>query len=272
MRLHGLVWLLVAGCLGTAQAQEEAPFITTPDRVTLAMLEMAQVKPGEHVIDLGSGDGRIVITAARRFKATGLGVEIDPALVLRSRDNAQRAGVAPHVQFREQDLFLTDLAPADVITIYLLPQLNLQLRPRLLMLKPGTRIVSHDWDMGDWLPDQSLTLDVPEKAIGREKKSTVYLWRVPASVHGLWCGPGVSLAVTQRFSQLSGTLQRTGDAAPAMVFDARLNGVEGQVQTPHAGLLRVQGDTLLVRGLGSSGGAAMTATFTRAKAATCPGP
>ena len=188
-----------------AQQVDEVPFITTPDRVTLAMLALAGVGPRDHVIDLGSGDGRIVITAARRFGASGLGVEIDPMLVERSQANARAAGVAGRALFREQDLFATDLAPASVVTLYLLPEVNLQLRPRLLALAPGTRIVSHDWDMGDWRPDQTLTLDVPEKAIGREKRSQVHLWRVPARVAGLWCGPGgQALRLAQQFQQVQG--------------------------------------------------------------------
>ena len=186
MRLRILAFISAA-CLwaGPALAQDEVPFITTPDRVTLAMLTLAGVGPADHVIDLGSGDGRIVITAAKRFGATGVGVEIVPDLVQRSRASALTAGVADRVSFLEQDLFQTDLSRATVVTMYLLPEVNLQLRPRLLALKPGTRIVSHDWDMGDWPPDRSLTLDVPEKAIGREKRSTVYLWVVPARVPGL---------------------------------------------------------------------------------------
>lgn len=158
----------------------DVPFITTPDRVTLAMLELAGVGARDHVIDLGSGDGRIVITAARRFGATGLGVEIVPDLVERSRRAAEAAGVSDRVDFRVQDLFDpaldADLARASVITMYLLPEVNLRLRPRLQALKPGTRIVSHDWDMGDWTPDRTLVIDVPDKAVGREKLSRVHLW------------------------------------------------------------------------------------------------
>ncbi len=165
-----------------AQADLEVPFITTPDHVTLAMLDIAGVQAGDHLIDLGSGDGRIVITAARRFGATGLGVEIVPDLVERSRANALKAGVADRVEFRAQDLFDpaldADLARASVITMYLLPDVNLKLRPRLQALKKGTRIVSHDWDMGDWVPDRQLRLPVPDKAVGRDKSSTVYLWVV----------------------------------------------------------------------------------------------
>jgi SAM-dependent methyltransferase len=217
-----LALVLTAGWPGAGRAQDEVPFITTPDQVTLAMLQLAGVTSADFVLDLGSGDGRIVITAARRFGARGLGVEIDPGLVARSRDNARAAGVADRVAFREQDLFQTDLSAAQVVTLYLLPEVNLQLRPRLLALAPGTRIVSHDWDMGDWLPDRQATLDVPEKAIGRDKRSTVYLWLVPAPVQGLWCTPGASLAITQRFQAFSATLTAAGADAPLLVFDGRV--------------------------------------------------
>jgi SAM-dependent methyltransferase len=175
--LRALVLALFACC---ASAQDlDVPFIVTPDHVTRAMLELADVKPGDFVIDLGSGDGRIVIVAARHFGARGLGVEIVPDLVAQSRDNARRAGVADRVEFRVQDLFETDLAPATVVTMYLLPEVNLKLKPRLQALKPGTRIVSHDWDMGDWKPDRVITIDVPNKPYGLEKRSRLYLWTVP---------------------------------------------------------------------------------------------
>jgi SAM-dependent methyltransferase len=165
---------------GSAASQDlDVPFVVTPDHVTRAMLELANVKPGDFVIDLGSGDGRIVIVAARHYGARGLGVEIVPDLVEKSRDNARRAGVAERVEFREQDLFETDLSRATVITMYLLPDVNLKLRPRLQALKPGTRIVSHDWDMGDWKPDRMVTIDVPDKPYGLEKVSRLYLWTVP---------------------------------------------------------------------------------------------
>ena len=193
-------------------AIEDVPFITTPDHVTVAMLELAGVGPRDHVIDLGSGDGRIVITAARRFGATGLGVEIVPDLVAQSRDSARRAGVEGRTRFEVQDLFATDLAPASVITMYLLPEVNLALRPRLLALAPGTRIVSHDWDLGDWAPDRTLTLAVPQKTIGREKLSRLHLWTVPARVAGLWCGTrGATLEVAQRFQTVQATLRSVDD-------------------------------------------------------------
>jgi SAM-dependent methyltransferase len=220
-RICGAALLALAGLATAAWAQhandEEVPFITTPDRVTLAMLQLAGVGPADRLIDLGSGDGRIVITAAKRFGARGLGVDIVPDLVARSLANARQAGVADRVDFRVQDLFDTDLAGFSVITMYLLPEVNLKLRPRLLALPPGTRIVSHDWDMGDWPPDRTLTLDVPEKAIGLEKRSRLHLWVVPAQLQGLWCGAGgVALQVQQRFQAVQARLVQ-GGAQQALV-------------------------------------------------------
>jgi SAM-dependent methyltransferase len=208
-----------------ARASEEVPFITTPDNVTLAMLEVGRIGPRDYVIDLGSGDGRIVIVAAKRFGARGLGVEIIPDLVKQSRDNARAAGVADRAEFLEQDLFKTDLARATLLTLYLLPDVNLELRPRILALKPGTRVVSHDWDMGDWVPDKTVTLAVPDKKIGLEKSSKVHLWIVPARVNGGWCGTGkargTALDFEQKFQEARGTLAR---GAARHEFDARIDG------------------------------------------------
>lgn len=193
--------LALAALHAASRANEEVPFITTPDNVTLAMLQLAEVRSGDHVIDLGSGDGRIVILAARRFGASGLGVEIVPDLVERSRANARAAGVEARARFLEQDLFKTDLSAATVVTMYLLPEVNLQLRPALLALAPGTRVVSHDWDMGDWLPDRSITVAAPDKTIGREKLSRLHLWRVPVRVAGTWCGSGAASGAVLRLGQ-----------------------------------------------------------------------
>ena len=251
-----------------AHAGEEVPFITTPDHVTLAMLRLASVKPRDRVLDLGSGDGRIVITAARHFGASGHGVEIVPELVERSRANAQKAGVSDRATFAVQDLFATDLTQASVITMYLLPEVNLQLRPKLLALAPGTRIVSHDWDMGDWASDRTLTLDVPDKAVGREKLSRLHLWVVPANVQGLWCAPGASLALTQRYQYLDANLVH-GRSSWGM--GGRLDGA-GLMLHAQAGRplrARVDGDRLLLqnaqatwKGLGRE--------FRRAVGSACP--
>ena len=170
--------VLVLGTLPGLAQSDEVPFVVTPDNVTLEMLRLAKVGPGDYVIDLGSGDGRIPILAAKRFGAQGLGVELVADLVRQSRESAKRAGVANRVEFRQQDLFETDLSKATVVTLYLLPDVNLQLRPKLQALKPGTRIVSHDWDMGDWVPDASIKVDAPGKTVGLEKTSRIHLWVV----------------------------------------------------------------------------------------------
>ena len=218
--------LLVLAAPCAARAAEDVPFVTTPDNVTAAMLEMAKVGKHDFVIDLGSGDGRIVITAAARFGASGLGVELIPDLVRQSRENAKRAGVEARTEFREQDLFETDLKRATVVTLYLLPEVNLQLRPKLLALKPGTRIVSHDWDMGDWKPDQERKLAVPDKKVGVEKASRVYLWTVPAQFGGAWCGTGAARGATlelrQQFQEFQGELAVDGGAPKA--FEGRVEG------------------------------------------------
>jgi len=250
-----------------ARAQDEVPFVTTPDAVTLAMLELAGVTARDHVVDLGSGDGRIVITAARRFGASGLGVEIVPDLVRLSRDRARAAGVHERVEFREQDLFRTDLAAATVVTMYLLPDVNLRLRPRLLALAPGTRIVSHDWDLGDWLPDRTVTVDVPDKALGRDKFSRVHLWVVPARVHGRWCADDGRLDVVQRFQRFSATLATAGSAAPPRVFDGRIEASTLRGEGVPAINLRLEGEGLHLL---ETPATAPARTFRRARGGACP--
>ena len=215
-------WLAAASCANAlfygahvaAQALPDldVPFVTTPDHVVAAMLSLAEVTARDFVLDLGSGDGRIVITAAKKFGARGLGVEIDPALVRLSNEYAARAGVSGRARFVEQDLFATDLAGASVITMYLLPDVNLKLRPELLKLRPGTRIVSHDWDMGDWQPDRKVVLEVPEKTLGLEKKSTLMLWKIPAAVDGAWvAGKRLRLELRQRYQILDGSVTYRGE-------------------------------------------------------------
>src|SRR5688572_2599497 len=142
----------------------------TPQRVVRQMLRLAEVGPGDVVYDLGSGDGRIPITAAREFGARGVGIEIDPELVRRSEANARAAGVADRVAFLHADLFEADFSDATVVTLFLYPDVNLRLRPRLLAeLKPGTRVVSYWHDMGDWRPER----------IDSARRATIYLWRIP---------------------------------------------------------------------------------------------
>jgi SAM-dependent methyltransferase len=169
---------LAAACAlpAAARAQAAAPtrrpdvvFVPTPQEIVDEMLAVAQVGPKDVLYDLGSGDGRIPITAAKRWGTRGLGVDIDPQRIEEANANAKTAGVTDLVRFVQADLFEMDLAPATVITLYLLPDLNVKLRPKLLKLKPGTRIVSHDFSMGDWKPDRRI-----EKGA-----KTVYFWTVP---------------------------------------------------------------------------------------------
>ena len=154
----------------------DVPYVTTPQNVVDAMLELAGVTANDVLLDLGSGDGRVVITAAQRFGTRGTGIEIDPRLIALARAGANAAGVSGRARFLEQDLYATDLGGATVITLYLLPAVNMKLRPALQKLKPGTRIVSHDWDMGDWQPDKWVVVDAPEKKIGLAKTSKLMLW------------------------------------------------------------------------------------------------
>jgi hypothetical protein len=155
-----------------AEPDLDVPYVPTPPGVVAAMLQVAQVGENDVLYDLGSGDGRIPITAAKRFGTRGIGVDIDPERIQEANENAQQEGVSDLVQFRQQDLFETDLSEATVVTLYLLPRVNLDLRPRLLQLQPGTRIVSHAFDMGDWEPEQVLEVG----------GSTIYYWVVPEEI------------------------------------------------------------------------------------------
>jgi hypothetical protein len=170
------------------------------------MLDMAKVTPRDYVIDLGSGDGRTVITAAKRG-ARALGVEFNPDMVALSRRNAAKAGVSDKASFVEADIFRSDLSPATVITLFLLTELNLKLRPTILTLKPGTRVVSNTFRMGDWEPDQTVEL-------GCDTYCTAYLWIVPARVEGRWKTGRGELALKQEFQKVSGTLNSGNVAVP----------------------------------------------------------
>ena len=262
----------VPGAWSQAMPLEEVPFVTTPDNVTLEMLSIAGVTASDYVMDLGSGDGRIVILAAKRFGARGLGVEIVPDLVARSNASAKSAGVADRAEFREQDLFKTDFSAATVITMYLLPEVNMQLRPAILALKPGTRIVSHDWDMGDWKPDRTSVVAVPDKKIGLEKSSKVHLWIVPANVAGTWCGSGLlrgtQIKLEQQFQEFRGTLMR-GERVRQL--DGTIVGDSLQPSSKSAAQLglKVQGNLLRIASAQGNLALLQGASFTRTSAASC---
>jgi hypothetical protein len=186
----------------------DAPYLATDLQVVDAMLGLAQVRPGDYVIDLGTGDGRILIAAARSFGARGLGVDIDPARLREAETNARAAGVDARVAFRREDLFDTPLAEADLLTLYLAPEVNLRLRPRILtQMRPGTRVVSHAYDMGEWRPDQRL----------RVGTANVYLWIVPARIEGRWLLTDgtrtATLELDQQFQAFIGTATANGRAA-----------------------------------------------------------
>ncbi len=216
-----------------ANAQPESkdldtPYVPTPQKVVDAMLAMGKVGPNDFLIDLGSGDGRLVITAAKQLGARGFGVDIDPRLVRLANDGARQQGVGDRARFIEQDLFRTPLHEASVITMYLLPDVNIELRPRLLALKPGTRIVSHDYHLGEWRSDAHQVLDVPDKPVGPLQKSDIYLWIVPAQVRGAWEGvmpnskQPIRLEITQKYQEVEASLTLGG--VPFRVTRAVLSG------------------------------------------------
>jgi len=183
--------VLLIGCLlaGRSAAQDwgDTPYVQTPKNVVDRMLEIAKVGPADYVIDLGSGDGRMVITAAKEHGARGFGVDLDRKLVALANRNAARAGVAARAVFYQRDLHATDVSAASVMSIYLLPEVNLMIRGRLLAtLRPGTRIVSHDYGMGEWTPDFQTELAAPGKTVGIGERSKIFYWVVPGRAAGRW--------------------------------------------------------------------------------------
>ena len=180
--------LLVAAQV-PAQELSKLPYVPTPKIVVDEMLKLATVTAKDFVVDLGSGDGRMIITAAKNFKASGMGVDIDPKLVELSNKEAKAEGLDDRIKFIEQDMFKTDLSKATVVTLYVLPDFMEKLRPKLIAeLRPGARIVAHDYYMTDWYPDRQVELTVPEKkAANGTDKAYLYLWVVPSVVSGHWC-------------------------------------------------------------------------------------
>jgi SAM-dependent methyltransferase len=200
------------------QAGKDVIWVPTPDDVVNRMLTMAQVTPADFVVDLGSGDGKIAIAAARNFGARALGIEYNPDMVKLSLDNARAAGVAEKTNFRRGDIFATDFTKATVITMYLLPALNMKLRPQLLSMRPGTRVVSHSFTMEDWEADEISSVD------GRR----AYFWVVPANVMGSWMlevpGQKSEITLEQKFQKLQGTV--TLGPVQAGLREPRLHGAE----------------------------------------------
>lgn len=244
---RAVLFSALSGFLAAAPAVQavslDVPYVPTPADVVNRMLEVAEVGPEDFVIDLGSGDGRIAIAAVKNHGASGaMGVDINPERIAEAVANAQEAGVSSKVEFREQNLFHTDFSRASVLTMYLLPDVNVALREKILQLKPGTRVVSHAFDMAEWESDHY------ERVDGR----SVYMWVVPAPVEGRWKLEGpqgtLELDLNQRFQFVTGTAHdnegRTQD------ITGRLNGATIELQIGEGETVRhfkgnIQGSSLL---------------------------
>lgn len=201
------IWLALAlAFAGHALSQDgerPTPFVSTPEEVVERMLRLAGTRADDVVMDLGSGDGRIVIIAAQKFGARGIGVELDERLVQLSRQNARRAGVAERASFEQGDVLAADIARASVVTVYLLPELMGRLQPRFVEeLKPGTRIVSHSFTMAGWPPDRREMVRIDRRHPGQGDESTLYLWIVPAEVRGFWQGGGLRVRIEQSYQRI----------------------------------------------------------------------
>lgn len=259
------VAVLAAVAFNTRATEEPArtagPYVPTPQAIVDRMLQMAQVGPKDLVVDLGSGDGRLVRTAAKVYGASGFGVDIDAELVERSNAAAKREGIANRVSFIQQDVFKADVRKATVVTLYVLPEMMVNLRPKLLSeLRPGTRIVSHDYHFREWMPDNRDTFDVPEKkeAVGFSHAS-VYLWIVPATVGGRWrldvpgakLGEAVTLELNQLFQNVNGQVRVGARSADIANLKLRADAIEFALDATaqpkgvrHVFRGRVNGDTM----------------------------
>jgi precorrin-6B methylase 2 len=203
MRALAVLLTLVASAVHGDETEWRPPFITTPPEVVERMLQVAQTRADDLVIDLGSGDGRIVIAAAQTYGARAVGIELDGALVQKSRAAARAAQVDDKVSFIEGDVLAADISKASVITVYLLPDLMRKLQSRFIQeLAPGTRIVSHAFTMAGWAPDRSELVKVKERHPGQGDESRLHLWVVPADVRGVWRGPGMEVRIEQNFQSL----------------------------------------------------------------------
>jgi SAM-dependent methyltransferase len=239
------------------QPGKDVMWLPTPDEMVTRMLDVAKVHKGDLVYDLGAGEGRLPIAAAKRG-ATAVGIEYDPAMAALARRNAARAGVADKVTIITGDIFKEDFSKATVVTLYLLPELNLQMRPQLLAMKPGTRIVSHQWDMGEWEADEAIV----------QGSGEAFLWIVPANVAGRWTlrderGWDAQVDITQRFQRIGGTITVRDKTHPLLgayvtgptlgfTFedaDATVKSIRAQVDGERlAGQIRFAGNLSIVTG------------------------
>lgn len=254
-RISRMSLILAAAVAAPAGAQEsrspDVHFVPTPHEVVAAMLKVAKVGRKDVLYDLGSGDGRIVITAAKKYGTRGTGIDIDSVRIAESRRGALKAGVTGKVQFRQADLFETDLRDASVVTLYLLPTLNVRLRPKLYKeLRPGSRVVSHAFDMGTWKPDSTFTVST----------NAVFYWIVPANGGGEWVvtapgGKEYSLSLQQKFQNLEGTAERNGTSMPLRLARIRGDKVTLEIADPEGPVRlvgRIEGDTMSGTGGGKS--------------------
>ncbi len=274
-----IAWPFLAACCvallavgpGIVQAQDEQPpFVVTPTQVVERMLTMAKLGPDDVLIDLGSGDGRIVIQGAKRFGARGLGIEMNASLVETSRAAARREGVAERARFERGDALATELAPASVLTVYLSPELNERLLPRIFAtMRPGSRVVSHDFAIGNWAPDRTERLNVPEKNNGRGGESILMLWIVPANAAGRWratIGEGagrhaVEFSLGQQVQFLEAGLHQPSGAP--LAFKASLSGDRISLHLPAQGSVaagqvnaRIDTDVMVGTWVGADGAGA----------------
>lgn len=219
------------------QSGKDVEWVPTCQVLVDKMLDMAEVTPDDYVIDLGSGDGRTVITAAKRG-AHALGIEYNPDLVALSKRNAAKEGVTDKAQFIEADLFESDFSKATVITMFLTPHINLRLRPQILDLKPGTRIVSNTFTMGEWTPDQTFVVESKEDC---GKYNTALFWIVPAKVRGTWKLPHEELQLVQSFQRIAGRIKSATDIVAIM--NGNLTGDRISFSASHVKYIgRVNGD------------------------------
>jgi SAM-dependent methyltransferase len=249
-----LVVVLMLKADSVQRKAPDVPYVPTPEKVVAKMLEMASVGKEDVLYDLGCGDGRIVITAAKELGCRGVGIDIDPQRIKESRENAANEGVEDRVEFRLMDLFEADIHPASVVTLYLLSSVNLRLRPTLLRdLKPGTRVVSHDFDMDSWLPDESVVLEI-DSTLGEDpsladeffvdnywNKHRVYFWIIPANVTGTWewTLPAVfgkerfMLTLEQTFQQIRGKAFQGSSQIPLVIKGGTImgHGLEFSLET-----------------------------------------
>lgn len=228
LALGGLTLARFSSAANVEEKRTGGPYVPTPQIVVDEMLRLGKVGPSDFVIDLGSGDGVIVLTAAQKHKARGFGVDIDPELVKLSNNEAKKRGLEDRVAFHVQDVFKADISKATVVTLYLLPGMMVNLRPKILNeLRPGTRVVSHDYNFDDWAADQQLTWDVPEKEkVNGIPKATVYVWIVPAKVSGRWqvrldSGEQHELTLRQQYQNFNGA-----DAKGNKLLGTQLRGDE----------------------------------------------